>query len=106
MITERNNIAAAYTAQGQSEAQVIKNTTDKEVSVMLSEAKATADKTVAEGEAKYMKILSDAYNDEKKADFYLYSLSLDSAKNSLKSGQTTLFLDKNSPIAKIFGGQY
>lgn len=105
MITERNNIAAAYTAQGQSEAQVIKNTTDKEVSIMLAEAQATADKTIAEGEAEYMKILSDAYNNADKADFYLYTLSLDTAKKSLKNGKTTLFLDKNSPIAKIFQGQ-
>ncbi|MDY3250109.1 MAG: protease modulator HflC, partial [Candidatus Choladocola sp.] len=31
MISERDNIAATYTAEGNSEAQVIKNTTDKEV---------------------------------------------------------------------------
>lgn len=104
MITERNNIAAAYTAQGQSEAQIIKNTTDKEVAVMKSEAKATADKTEAEGEAEYMKILSKAYNNKKKADFYLFTKSLDTAKESMKNGKTTLFLDKSSPIAQIFQG--
>lgn len=104
MITERNNIAAAYTAQGKSEAQIIKNTTDKEVTVMKSEAKATAAKTEAEGEAEYMKILSKAYNNPKKADFYLFSKSLDTAKESLKNGETTLFLDKSSPIAQIFQG--
>lgn len=104
MITERNNIAAAYTAQGKSEAQIIKNTTDKEVAVMKSEAKAAAAKTEAEGEAEYMKILSKAYNNSKKADFYLFSKSLDTAKESLKNGETTLFLDKDSPIARIFQG--
>lgn len=104
MITERNNIAAAYKAQGKSEAQIIKNTTDKEVAVMKSEAQATADKTEAEGEAEYMKILSKAYNNKNKADFYLFSKSLDTAKESLKDGKTTLFLDKNSPIAQIFQG--
>lgn len=104
MITERNNIAAAYTAQGKSEAQVIKNTTDKEVSMMISEANAQAEKTIAEGEAEYMRILSEAYNDEAKADFYLFSLSLDAAKESLNDGDTTLFLDKDSPIAGIFQG--
>lgn len=104
MITERKNIAAAYTAQGKSEAQKIKNTTDREVKVMLSEAQADADRIEAEGEAEYMRILSDAYNDSDKADFYLYSLSLDSAKQSLKNGQTTLFIDKDSPIAQIFEG--
>lgn len=104
MITERNNIAAAYTAQGQSEAQIIKNTTDKEVSVLLSEANASADAIISEGEAEYMRILSEAYNDPEKADFYLFVRSLDTVKISLDNGQTTLFLDKNSPIAQIFQG--
>ena len=104
MITERNNIAAAYKAQGQSEAQIIKNTTDKEVSVMLSEAQAKADQTIAEGEAQYMSTLSEAYNDEGKADFYLFVRSLDAAKDSLKNKDNTLFLSKDSPIAQIFNG--
>lgn len=100
MISERSNVAASYEAQGKSEAQVITNTTDKEVSIMLSEAKANAEKTIAEGEAEYMKILSDAYNDPQKSDFYSFVRSLDAAKASLKDG--TLILDENSPIAKIF----
>lgn len=104
MITERNNIAAAYKAQGESEAQIIKNTTDAEVAVLKSEARATADATVAAGEAEYMKILSDAYNDEAKADFYIYSLQLDALKESVTNGNTTIFLDKDSPIAQIFNG--
>ena len=102
MITERNNIAAAYKAQGESEAQIIRNTTDAEVAVMLSEAQAKADITVAEGEAEYMRILADAYNDEDKADFYLYSLQLDALRESVTNGNTTLFLDSDSPIAQIF----
>ncbi len=104
MVTERNNIAAAYKAQGESEAQIIRNTTDKEVSVMLSEAQAKADATVAEGEAEYMRILSEAYNDEGKADFYLFSLQLDTIKESVTNGNTTIFLDKDSPVAQIFSG--
>lgn len=104
MVTERNNIAAAYKAQGESEAQIIRNTTDKEVSVMLSEAQAKADATVAEGEAEYMRILSEAYNDEGKADFYLFSLQLDTIKESVTNGNTTIFLDKDSPVAQIFNG--
>lgn len=104
MITERNNIAAAYKAQGESEAQIIRNTTDKEVSVMLSEAQAKADATVAEGEAEYMRILSEAYNDEGKADFYLFSLQLDTIKESVTNGNATIFLDKDSPVAQIFSG--
>ena len=79
MITERKNIAAAYKAQGESEAQKIRNTTDKETEVMLSEAEAKADQLEAEGEAEYMRILSDAYNDPEKAEFYLFVRQLDAS---------------------------
>lgn len=104
MISERNNIAASYTAQGNSSAQKIKNDTTKEVSVMKSEAKAEAEKIKAEGEAQYMQILSEAYNDASKADFYNFVRALDAAKASLKNGNNTLILDKSSPMAQIFYG--
>lgn len=51
-----------------------------------------------------MQILSQAYNDESKADFYNFVRSLDAAKASLKNGNNTLLLDKSSPIAQIFYG--
>ncbi|MCI8418549.1 MAG: protease modulator HflC [Lachnospiraceae bacterium] len=105
MISERENIAAQYTAEGASQAQMIQNTTDKEVSIMLSEAKAQAEQIVAEGEAEYMRILSDAYADESRSDFYSFVRSLDAAKESLKgSNEKTLILPSNSPIARIFAG--
>lgn len=106
MITERNNIAAAYTAQGAAEAQKIKNMTDKEVSVMTSNAKAKAEKIVAEGEAEYMKIMSNAYSDESKADYYTFVRSLDAAKSSLSKKDNTLFLNADSPLAQVFTGGY
>ena len=106
MISERNNIAASYTAQGNSEAQKIRNNTDREVSVMLSGARKDAEVLRAEGEAQYMQILSGAYNDAGKAEFYNFVRSLDAAKASLKNGNKTLILDKNSPLVQVFyGGQ-
>ena len=104
MITERKNIAAAYRAQGESEAQKIRNTTDKETAVMISEAEAKAAQLEAEGEAQYMQILSDAYNDPDKAEYYLFVRQLDAAKKSLEGGNTTLFLDSDSPLASVFEG--
>ncbi len=105
MISERENIAAQYTAEGASQAQMIKNTTDKEVSIMLSEAKANAEEIRAEGEAEYMRTLSDAYADEEKSDFYTFVRALDAAKESMKtsgSGNKTLILPADSPIAQVF----
>ncbi len=102
MISERNNIAASYTAQGEQQAQEIKNDTNEQVTVLLAQAQKEADTIVAEGEAQYMKILSDAYNDKDKAEFYSFVRQLDAVKATLKGGENTIVLDKNSPIAEIF----
>ena len=104
MISERGNIAATYTAEGAAEAQKIRNTTDKEVSIILSEANKQAEVLKAEGEAEYMKILSDAYKDSSRTDFYSFVRSLDALKESVKGDNKTVILDKNSPIAQIFYG--
>ena len=104
MISERGNIAATYTAEGAAEAQKIRNTTDKEVSILISEAKKQAEVLKAEGEAEYMRILSDAYKDTSRTDFYSFVRSLDALKESVKGDNKTVILDKNSPIAQIFYG--
>lgn len=105
MISEREQMAAQYTAEGDSESQIIKNTTDKDITIMLSEAEAEAEKIIADGEAQYMQILSTAYSDESKSEFYAFVRSLDAAKTALTNGNNTLILDSASPLAQIFLGQ-
>ena len=102
MISERDKIAATYTAEGESEAQIIRNTTDKEIAISLSEAQAQAEKIEAEGEAEYMRVLSEAYADKSRSEFYSFVRALDAAKAALKGGNKTLVLDKDSPLAQIF----
>ena len=105
MISERENISATYTAEGSSEAQKIRNTTDKEVNVLLSEANKNAEILIAEGEAEYMRILSEAYSDESKQDFYSFVRSLDALKASMTGDNKTVILSPDSPIAQIFYGR-
>lgn len=102
MISERNNIAAKFTAEGESEAQMIRSETDKEVEIKISQANAQAEILQAEGEAEYMRILSDAYADPDKAEFYNFVRSLDAAKASLTNGKNVLFLGPDSPLTQIF----
>jgi membrane protease subunit HflC len=103
MISERVNISASYTAHGDKEAQIIKSATDKEIAIMIADANAKAEQLIAEGEAEYMKILSNAYNDLSKAEFYEFVRALDAAKASLAgSGDNVLILDKDSPLVDIF----
>ena len=102
MISERDKIAATYTAEGQAEAQKIRNTTDREIAISISDAKAQAAAITADGEAEYM---AEAYRDPQKADFYSYTRSLEAARASLKGDSNTLILPADSPIARIFMGQ-
>lgn len=104
MISERENIAATYTAEGNSEGKVIRNTTDKEIAIQISEAKKQAEILEAEGEAEYMRILSEAYADEDRTEFYSFVRSLDALKESMKGGNKTVILSKDSPIAQAFAG--
>ena len=93
MISERNNIAATYKAEGEEEAKEISNNTNAEIIVMQSEADAQAEEIIAKGEAEYMRILSEAYNDPEKADFYIFLRSLDAAKATMTGNNKTLIID-------------
>ena len=104
MISERDNIAATYTAEGSSEAKVIRNTTDKEVAIQISEAEKQAEILEAEHEQEYMRILSEAYGEEGRTEFYSFVRSLDALRNSMKGENKTVILSSDSPIAQIFDG--
>ena len=102
MISERNNIAASYTAEGEAEAKRIRNEADKQVEITLSAAGAEAQKIRAEGDAEYMRILADVYDTQEEADFYTFMIALDALKESMTGEEKTLILDADSPIAQIF----
>lgn len=105
MISERDNIAATYKAEGSSEAKVIRNKTDKEVAIQISDAKKQAEILEAEGEQEYMKILAQAYGEEDRSEFYSFVRSLDALKTSMKGEDKTVILSADSPIAQIFEGK-
>ena len=104
MISERNQMAEKYTADGNYEASIIRNDVDKKVNIMVSDAEAEAAKLVAEGEAEYMRLLAEAYDSPDKKAFYEFTLALDALKASLTGGQKTVILDANSELAKILLG--
>ncbi len=106
MISERDNIAASYAAEGEAEAKQIRNEADKTVQITLSQAEAQAEKLRAEGEAEYMRILSEVYDTAEEADFYEFMRALDMAKSSLGGENNTLVISSDSPIAAILNGNY
>ena len=102
MISERNNIAASYLAEGEASAKQIRNAADKKVQILLAEAEAQAEILKAEGDAEYMRILSEVYDTQEEADFYTFMIALDALKESMTGEEKTLILDASSPIAKLF----
>ena len=105
MISERNQMAEKYTADGNKEATLIRNQVDKQVNIIISNAEAEAAKLEAEGEAEYMRRLAEAYDTAEKKDFYEFTLALDALKASLNGNEKTVILDANSELARILTGQ-
>ena len=104
MISERNQMAEKYTADGNYEASIIRNDVDKQVNIIVTNAEAEAAKLVAEGEAEYMRLLAAAYDSTDKKTFYEFTLALEALKASLDGTEKTVILDANSELAKILMG--
>ena len=104
MISERNQMAEKYTADGNYEASLLRNDVDKQVNITISNAKAEAAKLEAEGEAEYMRLLAEAYDSQEKKEFYEFILALDALKQSLTGSEKTIILDADSKLAQILTG--
>ena len=104
MISERNQMAEKYTADGNYEASIIRNDVDKQVNIIISNAQAEAAKLEAEGEAEYMRMLAEAYDTADKKEFYEFTIALDALKQSLSGDEKTIILDGNSALAQILIG--
>jgi membrane protease subunit HflC len=104
MISERAQMAESFKAEGEYEAAKIRNETDKDIGILLGEARAQAHKLQGEGEEEYMRILKELYQDEAKADFYLFVRELDALKETLQ-GDKTIILGSDSPLVKILNNE-
>jgi len=105
MISDREQIAAGFLAEGREESQMIRNDTNRQVTIMVSEAEARAEQIRAEGESEYMRILAEAFAGRERAEFYEYMRSLDALAVAMRGGNKTLFLPIDSPLTRIFLGE-
>ena len=105
MISERNQIAASYQQKVIQRQRKSETAQTKRFQLMLSDAKAEAANTIAEGESEYMRILGDAYNTPERAEFYEFDRALEAAKTAISGSDKTLILPKDSPLASIFMGE-
>ena len=101
MISERDRFAAFERAEGEKEANMIKNEVDREANITVSDAKAKAEQIRAEGESEYMRLLAEAYRGDDREEFYNFMRGLDALKASLTGKEKTVILDKDSILAQI-----
>lgn len=88
MQAERERQAKQYRSQGDEEARKIRSTADREVTIMLAEARNKAEVLHGEGDAQAIGIFAEALN--KSPEFYEFYRSLDAYKKSLKENSRIL----------------
>ncbi len=106
MISDRERIAAEYTANGEYEASLIRNEVNKQVNIIISDATAEAARIEAEGEAEYMRLLAEAYNTDDKKEFYEFTRALEALKATLSGDEKTVILGSDSVLGNILAGNF
>jgi membrane protease subunit HflC len=100
MISDREQLAERFRAEGQESAKMIRNQVDRDVGLILSQAEVDAKRIEAEGEQEYMRILAEAYNTPEREEFFKFIRGLDALKASLSGGEKTVILERDSILAQ------
>ena len=101
MQTERQREAKEFRAQGAEIATRIKSTADKEVTVILANAKKKSEIMKGEGDGKRNAIFASAFGRD--PGFFSFYRAMQSYEKSLIGGDTSLILSPDSEFFKFFG---
>ena len=101
MQTERQREAKEFRAQGAEIATRIKSTADKEVTVILANAKKKSEIMKGEGDGQRNNIFASAFG--KDPSFFSFYRAMQSYEKALIGGDTSLILSQDSDFFKFFG---
>ncbi len=101
MQTEREREAKEFRARGAEMAVTITSTADKEVTVILANAKKQSEIMKGEGDGMRNKIFADAFG--KDPDFFAFYRAMQAYETALIGGDTSLILSPDSEFFKFFG---
>ena len=102
MQTERTREAKEFRAEGFELGQTIKSTADKEVSIILAEARKTSQILRGEGDGLRNKIFAEAFGRD--PEFFSFYRAMQSYEKSLINGsETSLVLSPDSEFFRYFG---
>ena len=102
MQTERTREAKEFRAEGAELGQTIKSKADKEVTILLAEARKTSQVLRGEGDGQRNKIFAEAFGRD--PEFFSFYRAMQSYEKSLLSGgETSLVLSPDSEFFRYFG---
>ena len=101
MQTERERQAKEFRAKGAEMAVTITSTADKEVTVILANAKKQSEIMKGEGDGLRNKIFAEAFG--KDPDFFAFYRAMQAYETALIGGETSLILSPDSEFFKFFG---
>jgi len=101
MQTEREREAKQFRARGAEMAVTITSTADKEVTVLLANAKKQSEIMKGEGDGQRNKIFAEAFG--KDPDFFSFYRAMQAYEKALIGGETSLILSPDSDFFKFFG---
>ncbi|MBS9479141.1 protease modulator HflC [Ancylobacter radicis] len=100
MQTERQREASEIRAQGAEAGQTIRARADRDSTVIVAEATATADQLRGEGDAERNNIFAQAYSQDR--GFFEFYRSMQAYEASLKKGETRMLISPTSDFFRFF----
>jgi len=101
MQTEREREAKEFRARGAEMAVTITSTADKEVTVILANAKKQSEIMKGEGDGRRNKIFADAFGRD--PEFFAFYRAMQAYETALIGGNTSLILSPDNEFFKFFG---
>jgi len=101
MQTEREREAKEFRARGAEMAVTITSTADKEVTVILANAKKQSEIMKGEGDGLRNKIFADAFGKDPK--FFAFYRAMQAYETALIGGETSIILSPDNEFFKFFG---
>jgi membrane protease subunit HflC len=98
MKAERSRISSGYRSEGTKQVDIIQGNTDRQVQVIMAEAKRDALRLQGEGDAEAARIFAEAF--ESDADFFTFIRSLEVIQNATPDG-TELILGVDSSLYSL-----
>jgi len=102
MQSERNRVAAQLRAEGAEASAKIKAEADRQKTVLLADARASADRLRGEGEAQAIAIYAAAF--QRDPEFFGIWRTLQAYKEAFANGQGKLVLSPNNEFLKLLQG--